>query len=92
MGSQAEHIIRVTADRLSAFGEGAPIIKDYTLSEIVTSAYRWGRHDGRQTAEGLSLFGVGEDWTVITVPLAELRSTYATDTQDGVHEVVRRDG
>lgn len=82
MSSQAEHIIRVTADRSVADGR-EPIVKDYTVAEIVKAGYDWGRMDGKASAEGNPLFGVGEDWTVVAVPLSELRAKFEPARRDG---------
>lgn len=91
MSVKVEHIVRVTAERTGTT-PGDPIVHEYTVTDLVTGAYRWGRCDGVRAAQGLPLFGDGEVWTTGSVSLAELRSTYVRDTEGGVHEVVRRDG
>lgn len=91
MNTKVEHIIRVTAERTGTT-PGDPIVHEYTVTDLVTGAYRWGRHDGNQTAKGLPVFGEGEGWSTGSVPLDDLRSAYVRDTEGGVHEVVRRDG
>lgn len=85
MSSKLEHIIRVTADRLR--GEGEPLVHEYTVTEVVKAAYNWGRTDGRAAAEGKPLFGTDAEWTVVSVPLSELRATFEPRVPDTAAEL-----